>query len=297
MAAQDLRILYMGMLGQFSLLPLQSLVDANINVCAVVVPGVPTSQPGPDRDLPVTQPGPDSIATLAGDHGIPLVGVSDLSDRCVSRVATFEPDVLMVACFPYILPPSLRSLPRRGCFNLHPSILPAYRGPAPLFWQFRMGETRTGVTLHRIIAKPDSGDIVLQRTIELAEGVTEGEISIRLARLGGAVMLEALDLLDRQALPSKQQQEKDSSYFSWPREKDFRLSTRWSARRAYSFIQGTSNWGRKYEIEADGLRFTTRSALAYSSTGRLPAQFVKVGRELQLQFSPGVLRIPAPATE
>jgi len=198
--------------------------------------------------------------------------------------------VVLVACFPCIFPPALLQLPPQGCLNLHPSLLPAYRGPAPLFWQFREGERRTGITLHLMNERLDAGDIGLQKPLSLPDGITGPEAEILLAEQGGQLMAEALGLLELDALAPRKQKEGDSSYFPWPTEQDFQVSREWSARRAFNFIRGTDEWECAYEIIIEQERFAIQSALSYSAQHELGKPYTLIGRELWVQFSPGVLR-------
>ncbi|MEJ2560976.1 MAG: formyltransferase family protein [Anaerolineae bacterium] len=244
-------------------------------------------------DLPLAGAGraPETIASLAREHAIPVEYVSRLKDApTLERLAAYRPDVILVACFPYVFPPALLQLPRLGCLNLHPSLLPAYRGPAPLFWQFRQGERQTGVTLHVMDERLDAGDILLQASLPLRDGLTGPKAEALLAKQGGQLMLEAIDLLGRDALTPRKQDESASSYFPWPAEPDFQLSRHWPAQRAFNFIRSTQEWGCAYEVVIEHERFSVQRAVSYSAQQELGKLYVLIGRELWVQFVPGVLR-------
>ncbi len=98
----------------------------------------------------------------------------------------------MVACFSFVLPPALLQAPRLGCYNLHPSLLPGYRGPAPLFWQRRLGEEQTGVTLHRMTPAVDAGEIVAQVGVPLPDGSSAAQADALTAQVGAGLMLHML---------------------------------------------------------------------------------------------------------
>jgi methionyl-tRNA formyltransferase len=281
--------------GAFSAIPMKSLLEQHIDVCAVVTPGLAPSPSDWSGRMYIPLAGasraPETIASLAREHAIPVEYVRQLNAApTLARLAAYRPDVILVACFPYVFPPALLQIPRLGCLNLHPSLLPAYRGPAPLFWQFRQGERQTGVTLHVVDERLDAGDILLQASVPLRDGLTGPEAEALLAEQGGQLMLEALDLLGQDALTPRKQDESGSSYFPWPAEQDFQISTQWPAQRAFNFIRGTQEWGCAYEIVIERQRFPVHRAVSYSAHQELDNPYVLIGRELWVQFVPGVLR-------
>ena len=167
-----LQALYLGMVGDFSLIPLRHLLAAGVEVVGIVVAGQadarslqllspPPSPPG----LPLLNPYFDrNIIQLGWQHGIPVWASGRLGDNeTVTTLAALQPDVAFVACFSRRIPKVLLDMPKHGFLNLHPSLLPRYRGPYPLFYCFREGEQETGVTLHFMDEGLDSGDIMLQR--------------------------------------------------------------------------------------------------------------------------------------
>src|SRR6185503_3137322 len=101
-------------------------------------------------------------------------------------------DAIAVACFSRRLPASLLRLPRLGCLNVHPSLLPAHRGPDPLFWIFHDGDEAGGVTIHLMDEGFDTGPIVLQENVALSDDMTVAELDRTCARLGGELLAEAL---------------------------------------------------------------------------------------------------------
>lgn len=290
----------MGTPGQFSTIVLGHLLDAACRVCSVWIPGpppgaYPLSPPAfsPLPRIPVTQP--SALRGLAEEWGIPVHYFEGI-DRLDKRVglAAIQTDLILVACFPYILPRELLALPRFGCLNLHPSLLPAYRGPTPLFWQFRAGESQTGVTLHLMEERIDAGDIIAQESLALPVGISGPEANFQLAHAGGHLMANALDSLE-QGMPHRQaQKEGESSYFSWPMDADFRLSTCWSAERAYRFIRGTAEWGRTYEIRIEDANIAVGAAVSYAANAVLERPYELIDDALVIQFSPGVLHASLP---
>ncbi|MGH2516629.1 MAG: methionyl-tRNA formyltransferase, partial [Ktedonobacterales bacterium] len=255
MDLSGLRVVYFGMAGAFSRPPLEALLRAGVSVRAVVLPALA----GPSRadsDAPVTMlalPRPlsptlrrplpllapdlssGSILQIAGERNIPILEIHRLSDpRTVDMLAAFAPDAICVACFSRRIPPAVLRMPRLGCMNVHPSLLPANRGPDPLFWTFRTGETTTGVTIHLMDEHMDSGPILTRRALPVAEGVTETELEVQCAIVGGELLVEALRGLADGSLIPQLQDERLASAHSWPSEDDFVISPDRPARAAFT---------------------------------------------------------------
>lgn len=295
-----MRVLFFGMLGEFSYLPMLALLKAGIDVCGVVV-SIPAAAggsaisifaPEPRRfELPIINPYAErNIANLAREHGLPVLEVGRLSHPdTLAAIAGLKPGVACVACFPKRIPAPMLVLPRHGFLNVHPSLLPAYRGPEPLFWQFRNGETSIGVTIHFMGEGLDTGDIALQAPIELPDGISGSEASRMCATLGGQLAIEAIHALEQGTLV-RRPQPREGSYFPAPSAEDFALSLSWPARRAFNFMRGTQEWGRPYPIEIGDEALALRSAVSYSDSRTLPSPILYTNDEAWIQFNPGALR-------
>jgi methionyl-tRNA formyltransferase len=184
-----LRILFLGMNGPFSLPPLAALVEHGFGPEAILTPpppgivvafrqvAVPTAGEG----------GEDNLYRLAARNGIPVYEAGDLKDPRSLRLPEGL-DYVVAACFPRLLPAAWLAAPRFGCLNLHPSLLPAYRGRFPVEDQLAAGETQTGVTLHRMDATADTGDILLQESFPVPPEATVESLT-RFAALRGAGLL------------------------------------------------------------------------------------------------------------
>jgi methionyl-tRNA formyltransferase len=292
-------ILFLGMFGELSLRPLAALLEAGATVRAVLVPASGATASAPQRltppeprhdGLPVVSGYPiRNIVTLAWEHDIPVYEAGSLSHP---NLLAFQPDVIAVSCFPRLLPPSLLALPTLGALNLHPSLLPKYRGPEPLFWQFQQGETRTGVTLHFMNERPDAGDILLQTQVPFADGITGAEAERLCALAGSRLLVEGVKLLSGGNLSRQKQNEVEATYFPHPTRADFVIPTNWPARQAFNFMRGASGWPWPFEIQAGDRAFHVREAIDFLPDAILGRQHRFEGDGLlHLQFSPGVLRV------
>jgi methionyl-tRNA formyltransferase len=232
-----------------------------------------------------------SAVELAGSAGLPVLFANRISGKdTIRQLNALLPDLVLVACFDQLLPSAFLALPRYGCYNLHPSLLPAYRGPDPLFWQFHAGERNTGITLHRMSAEVDAGDILLQHAVDLPGGITGPDAEVRLAYAGAELTLEALPLFTDGVLPLRPQNEALSSRQGPPGPDAFRLSTRWTAERAFNFMRGTEYRQCGYTAQAGRERLVLRRAEGFEPDATLGSDFCMQGDEVLIQFSPGVLR-------
>jgi methionyl-tRNA formyltransferase len=295
---RPLRVLYFGRPCELSRAPLLALLDAGIAVCGVVVPAergaAPIARlapPPPRSPLPIAgryvDPG---IVEIAWERGIAVLAAGRLAGPATAAaLAELRPDVACAACFPWRIPAALLRLPPLGWLNVHPSLLPAYRGPAPLFWAFRNGETTVGVTVHFMDQEFDTGDIAMQAPLALPDGVSGAQADHMCAALGGRLLVEALSRL-RQGRLERRPQPAGGAYDGWPAPEDWTISTSWPARRAFNFMRGTDDWGRPYEVVVGGERLILAAAISYNDGQTLEMPFVRNGREIAIRCTPGILR-------
>lgn len=282
-------LLFFGVHGPFSLAPLQALLAAGAGIAAVVIPAG-AGQPAQIERL-APQPRllqPASIVHLAWQAGAPVYAVRRFGPEALAQLSAGAPAVACVACWPWRLPPSLLALPRYGFLNVHPSLLPAYGGPHPLFWVLRDGLRESGVTVHWMDEALDQGDIALQAPLPLPEGVGAAVLDLAAGELGGTLLVTVLEQLATGNV-MRRPQPPGGSYQLAPRPADFALDPSWPARRAYNFMRGTAHWGQPYPLSLDGETLYLRRALGYDAAAGLPAPLLRDGALLRLQFTPGVL--------
>lgn len=223
--------LYFGTSGEFSIPPLEALLADGLPVRGVIMPAAgslasaaPIIRKRPASiaraSIPMLTPFIHrTIAQIAWERDIPVIEVSRLSSpETLAVLAAFQPDVICAACFPLRLPRALLVLPPLGCLNVHPSLLPAYRGPSPGYWLLRNGERRTGVTIHLMDEQFDSGDILMQQAFEIPEGITPGALEQRCAALGGPLLAQVVRALAAGTAVRTPQDSERASYYSWPED-------------------------------------------------------------------------------
>jgi methionyl-tRNA formyltransferase len=302
------RVVFLGMRGDFSLLPLAALLDAHVDVRAVLIPS-PADLPGASRSIPPFRPGrldavrgstlpvrtpfvEPSIVSLAWTHAIPVLEVADeRATGLLDAVRHLDPDIACVACWPGRLSASFLSIPRLGCLNLHPSLLPRHRGPAPLFWTLRVGDACAGVTVHAMNAALDGGDILAQADVGIPDGLTGAEIERQCAATGGALLVDIIEQLFAGTAHRRRQAQTSGTYEPWPSTADFVVTPERSARWAFRFIRGSDRWGGPAVIAVDDQRFTVRAALSFEPDATLGVSYRRDQAHLWLQCSPGVLHV------
>jgi methionyl-tRNA formyltransferase len=273
------RVLFFGMEGAFSFPSLVALLESGVEVCAVIVPVSPRPGRLPPaiqrREAPrivrsalplVNSSLHTSIVQLAWQRQIPVWEVSRLTHpEAVSTLAAYQPDIICVSCFSLLIPASILALPRLGCLNVHPSLLPANRGPVPLFWTFREGSTTTGVTIHFMSEKMDSGEILTQEIMPIPDGISYSQLEARCAAQGGALLVQTVwNLFKGEVIPRPQNEER-SYYHSFPSDDDFVVQAEeWDARHVYNFIRGVGYWDKPVELQIDEIVMYCRDVNSYS---------------------------------
>ena len=211
---QIAKFIFVGQGGPLSIMPLKRLLAKGYTPEAVIVP-MHGQQRSRINLLPVKPPQNEhSLSSLATDAGLKLINwqkgyTADLE----LDLANILPDLVIMSCFPWRISNSLLEIPPLGWWNLHPSLLPAYRGPNPLYWQLKSGETETGISLHEVTSKLDAGPILGQKRCALS---ATAEIENQLGQLGGELLVEALQRQQQRKLMATPQNEALASYQTFP---------------------------------------------------------------------------------
>jgi methionyl-tRNA formyltransferase len=149
-------------------------------------------------------------------------------------------DYALISTYHRILPDSLLTS-FRAAVNLHPSLLPAYRGPAPCYWVIRNGENVTGITAHLATRAVDDGPVILQRRVSIAGDETQGTLRYRLAQEAGALAVDTLKMLAEGFVP-KVGRAGEGSYYPRPEDRDFELNPRLSITEADRLVRAACPW-------------------------------------------------------
>ncbi len=162
------------------------------------------------RDLQITCSPAKEVARA---HGIAVLHPKSLRDESfIAALKSFNADIFVVVAYGRLIPREVFTLPRLGTINLHPSLLPRYRGAAPVEWAIMHGEPRTGVTVQLINERLDAGDIVMQREIPLTDSITAGELYEIVLPTGSHLLVESIRLLESGRAAPVVQDEAQASY-------------------------------------------------------------------------------------
>ena len=191
---------------EFSLATFQGLIDFGLTLCAAYTQ--PDRPKGRGNKL-----APPPVKELALQYDIPVYQPVKLREpTVVEGLRQIAPDLIVVVAYGQILPKSVLEIPRYGCINVHASLLPRYRGAAPINKAIMEGETETGITTMFMDVGLDTGDMLIKRTTPIGELETAGEVHDRLALLGREAMEETLRRICDGTLTAEKQDDSLSSY-------------------------------------------------------------------------------------
>jgi len=221
---------------------------------------------------------PSQVKQLAQARLLPVFQPEGLkTPDQISLLTVLEPDIVVVAAYGLILPQAVLDIPRLGCINVHASLLPKYRGAAPIQRAIMAGEHVTGATIMKMDASLDTGDILLQRALKIGRQDTSATIHDELAEQGARLLLEALDKLLDGTLGAIPQDNARASYAAKLAKEEGQIDWRQPARVIHNLIRGLHPWPGAYFFWTDFKDKTIRLNLA-------PGE---VGAELAVPVAPG----------
>ena len=253
-----MRIVFMGT-PDFAVPSLQALIDAGHEVCAAY-----TQPDKPQGRKQVLTPPP--VKVLAQQYGIPVYQPATLKDAAEQeRLRALEPEAIIVAAYGKLLPKAVLDIPPRGCINVHGSLLPRWRGAAPIQWAVIAGDKTAGVTTMRMAEGLDTGDMLLKYETPIGARETAGELFDRLAQAGAALLVETLDRLD-DITPVPQ--EDSQSCYAHMLDKEMAVID-WAkpAHEIDCLVRGLSPWPVALTT-LDGARLKVYAAQPVSGAGR-----------------------------
>ena len=232
------------------------------------------------------------VKVFSMEHDLPVMQPVTLRDTGIVReIAALRPDLMIVAAYGLILPQAVLDVPRLGCLNVHASLLPRWRGAAPIQQAILSGDGETGVCLMRMEAGLDTGPVFARTAIKIGADETAGELHDRLAALGGALLVDTLPAILAGELDAVAQDDAGATYAGKLRKEDARLDWRVSAEelgrrvRAYNPVPGA--W-----FELAGERIKCWRATALAEDGGPAGVIVDAGRGgIDVACGEGMLRL------
>ena len=238
-----MKIVFMGT-PDFAVASLEALCSVpEYQVVGVVTQ--PDKMSGRNRSGELT---PSPVKVCAQKHGIPVLQPVKLrnNEGFLPILKGLAPDLIVVAAFGQILPKEILELPRYGCINVHASLLPKYRGAAPIQWCILNGETETGVTIMRMDIGLDTGDMILQKKIPIRKEETGGSLFDALADLSGPVLLDAIRRIENKTAVYTPQDPEGASYSPMIKKELGALDWSMPAEVLERYVRGLSPWPGAY---------------------------------------------------
>jgi methionyl-tRNA formyltransferase len=187
------------------------------------------------------------VKETASEAGIPVHQPEKIrAAETQTLLETLAPDVIVIIAYGQIIPARLLSIPKLGWINLHASLLPKYRGAAPIHWAIADGETVSGLTTMRIDAGMDTGDILLQEKIEIAPGQTAPELAKKMSEIGAPLMAETLRGIASGNLSPLPQKHAEATYAPLLKKEDGRIDWNRPAQEIYNRLRGFDPWPGAY---------------------------------------------------
>lgn len=288
-----MRIVFMGT-PEFAVPSLKLLLESEHEVVAVVTQ--PDRPKGRKRELT-----PPPVKEIALQHGLPVLQPERMrSQEAVAELAVYEPELIVTAAYGQILPVGVLELPRLGCINVHGSLLPKYRGGAPIQRAIINGEAVTGVTIMYMAQGLDTGDMISRVEVPIAEDDTSGTLFDKLSQAGAELLGRTLPGLIDGSLRAVPQDEAEATYAPNLTREDERIDWGRTARQIYNQVRGLSPMaggftlldGEPFKVRACSvLSEPTAAALPGSLRGKLPGALVVHEGRLLVQTGGGVLEL------
>jgi methionyl-tRNA formyltransferase len=266
-----MRIVFMGT-PEFAVPSLQALIDSENEVIAVVC----QSDKPKGRGLELTSP-PTKV--LAEKHGIPVRQPQKIrTEEFLGELKKLRPGLICVAAYGKILPKTVLDLPSHGCINVHASILPKYRGAAPINWAIIRGERVTGITTMKMDEGMDTGDMLLKKEIPIGDEDTGEALSQKLSYIGAELLMETIKLLKEGKLKPVPQDHSQVTYAPMLKKEDGKIDWEKSAEEIRNLIRGTLPWPGAY-TSLEGKLLKIYKATVAEGEGR-PGEVTKSDSEI-----------------
>jgi methionyl-tRNA formyltransferase len=236
---------------------------------------------------------PPPVKKAAAELGLPVVQPASLRDEStLSRLSALQADFFVVAAYGQILRSDVLAMPRLGCINVHASLLPRYRGPAPIHWAVINGDAETGVTTMQMDKGLDTGDILMAAREPIFPHDTTGSLQERLAALGAGLLLKTLEGFETGAVRRTAQDHDQATYAPLLKKNDGRIDWSKPAAKIEPFIRGMTPWPGASTFWEGARIKVFRAMVSPAGAAAPPGTVVRVSaNELVIAAAEGVLSI------
>lgn len=280
-----MKMIFMGT-PDFAVPALKALAEQGHQVIAVVTQ--PDKPKGRGKAVQMTP-----VKEAALELNIPVYQpVKVREEGFLQQLEAMEPEVIVVAAFGQILPQRLLDIPKYGCINIHASLLPKYRGAAPIQWVIIDGEKETGITTMQMNAGLDTGDMLEKAVVPIDPEETGGSLHDKLSAAGGKLILSTLDKLEKGQLVPVPQTEENTCYAKMLDKALGKIDWNQDAQRIERLIRGLNPWPSAYTgLEGKTLKLWQAKVVEEDYPGQ-PGQVVKAGKnELLVKTGKGTLSV------
>lgn len=251
----------------FAAKSLKSLIDSKYNVCAVFTQ--PDKPKG--RGYKLT---PSEVKKLALENKIEVFQPAKLkTGEAFDIIKELNPDIIVVVAYGKILPKEIIEFPKYGCINVHGSLLPKYRGAAPIQWSVINGERKTGVTTMYMDEGLDTGDMILKEETDILENETSGELYERLSVLGAKLLIKTIEEIESGSTKREKQDNNNFSYAPMLNKDMALIDWNKSADEIHNLIRGLNPWPIAFSY-IKGKRVKIYKSCISNLVGKIPGEVI-----------------------
>lgn len=267
-----MNIVYMGT-PDIAAVVLEKLIHSQHKILAVVTqPDKPKGRGNLVQLTPVKE--------LALKHNIPVYQPNKVKEEGFQGILeNLNPDVIVVAAFGQLVPKAVLDLPKFGCINVHASLLPKYRGAAPIQWSIIDGEEKTGITIMHMDVGIDTGDMIMKAEVPIEPKETGGSLHDKLALCGGNLLLEALEKIEQGTATREKQKDEESNYAKKLDKTLGLIDFNRSAVEIERLIRGLNPWPSAYTLlDGKTLKIWSADVVEGETTGK-PGEIISITKD------------------
>lgn len=220
---------------------------------------------------------PSPVKAFALDKGLNILQPPKIKmPDAVEELRRLKPDIIIVTAFGQLLSQAILDIPPKGCINVHASLLPKYRGAAPIHWSIIRGEKLTGVTTMYMNAGLDTGDMLLSQSVEITDNMTTEELHDQLMTAGADILIKTIRQIEAGTITRRKQDDSISSYSPMLDDAVCRIDWTKSARDIHNLVRGLNSWPVAYAILNGQKMKIWRTALSEITSDALPGEIIKI---------------------